>query len=181
MTNAPFAAIDDYRDIEAVNHYREAIAIGADPGEVLAALRAMGRDHAVAALQWDDTAHAGPRVRRRLAVNPNHTEVNAAAQVADPDSVFHHYRRLIELRKTEPAVAHGDFTMLVEDDPVVYAFKRRLDDTELLVVANFSGSRSPPRSRRTPNGRPATSCSATCPAARAPSWRRGKRGCTGGR
>jgi oligo-1,6-glucosidase len=58
--------------------------------------------------------------------------------------VFHHYRRLIELRQTEPAVAHGDFTMLLEDDPVVYAFTRRLGDTELLVVANFSAESTRP-------------------------------------
>ena len=53
--------------------------------------------------------------------------------------MFHHYRRLIELRHTVPVVAHGDFTMLLPDDEVVYAFTRSLDDVELLVVANFSG------------------------------------------
>ena len=100
----------------------------------------MSRDNARTPMQWDDTEHAGfTDGEPWIAVNPNHTEVNAAAAVADPDSVFHHYRRLIELRKSEPAVAHGDFTMLLADDPVVYAFTRRLGDTELLVVANFSG------------------------------------------
>jgi oligo-1,6-glucosidase len=52
--------------------------------------------------------------------------------------VLHHYRALIDLRHREPAVVHGDFTMLLEDDERVYAFTRRLDDVELLVVANFS-------------------------------------------
>ncbi len=140
MTNAPFAGIDDYRDIESLNHYREALAMGADPDELLAALRAMSRDHARTPMQWDATEHAGfTDGEPWIAVNPNHTEVNAAASVADPDSVFHHYRELIALRKSEPAVAHGDLTMLLEDDPVVYAFTRRLGETELLVVANFSG------------------------------------------
>jgi oligo-1,6-glucosidase len=72
-------------------------------------------------------------------VNPNHDEINAEAALADPDSVLHHYRRLIELRHAEPAVVHGDFTMLLEDDERVYAFTRRLDDVELLVVGNVSG------------------------------------------
>ena len=63
----------------------------------------------------------------------------ARPRAADPDSVFHHYRRLIELRHTEPVVAHGDFTMLLPDDEQVYAFTRRLGDVELLVLANFSG------------------------------------------
>ena len=140
MTNAPFAGIDDYRDIESLNHYGEALAMGAGPDELLAALRAMSRDNARTPMQWDATEHAGfTDGEPWIAVNPNHTEVNAAASVADPDSVFHHYRELIELRKSEPAVAHGDLTMLLEDDPVVYAFTRRLGETELLVVANFSG------------------------------------------
>ena len=52
--------------------------------------------------------------------------------------MFHHYRTLIALRHAEPAVVHGDFTLLLPDDPVVYAFTRRLGATELLVVANFS-------------------------------------------
>ena len=73
------------------------------------------------------------------ATNPNYTEINAAAAVADDDSVFHHYRRVIELRHTEPAVAHGDFTMLAPDHPTLYAFTRSHEGTELLVLANFSG------------------------------------------
>lgn len=53
--------------------------------------------------------------------------------------MFHHYRRLIELRRSEPAVVHGDFTMLLEEDERVYAFTRRHEDVELLVLGNFSG------------------------------------------
>ena len=91
-------------------------------------------------MQWDASPHAGFTTGSRGSpVNPNHAEINAAARAADPDSVFHHYRRLIELRHTEPVVAHGDFTMLLPDDERVYAFTRRLGDDELLVVANFSG------------------------------------------
>ena len=81
-------------------------------------------------MQWDDSPHAGFTTGEPwLSVNPNHTEINAAAQYDDPDSVFHHYRRLIELRHDEPAVAHGDFTMLVPDHEQLYAFTRTLDGT----------------------------------------------------
>jgi oligo-1,6-glucosidase len=73
-----------------------------------------------------------------LPVNPNHVTINAADQVDDPDSVFAYYRRLIELRHSEPAVAIGDFHMLLTHDPVVYAFTRTLGDVRLLTVANFS-------------------------------------------
>ena len=141
MTNAPFAGIDDFRDIESVNHYAVAVAAGEAPADVLPALRAMSRDNARTPMQWDDSPHAGFTAGTPwIAVNPNHTEVNAAAQRGDPGSVLAHYRRLIELRHAEPAVVCGDFTMLLPDDERVYAFTRRLGTVELLVLGNFSGA-----------------------------------------
>jgi oligo-1,6-glucosidase len=140
MTNVPFASIEDFRDIESRNHYADAVAAGGAPEDVLAALRAMSRDNARTPMQWDDSEHAGFTTGIPwITVNPNYKDVNAAAQLVDPDSVLHHYRRLIELRHTVPAVAHGDFRMLLPDDEHVYAFTRSLDDVELLVLGNFSG------------------------------------------
>jgi oligo-1,6-glucosidase len=140
MTNMAFGSIGEFRDIEALNHYAEAVADGEDPGAVLASMQPMNRDNARTPMQWDDSPHAGFTAGEPwIAVNPNHAEINAAAAIADPGSVFHHYRRLIGLRHDEPAVALGDFTMLLEDDPRVYAFTRALGGTELLVVVNVSG------------------------------------------
>jgi len=140
MTNAPFHRIEDFRDIESRNHYAEALAAGHAREEVLAALRAMSRDNARTPMQWDAGPHAGFTTGTPwIPVNPNFHHINAEAARADPDSVFHHYRRLIELRHTEPVVAHGDFALLLPDDERVYAFTRRLGDVELLVLGNFSG------------------------------------------
>jgi oligo-1,6-glucosidase len=142
MTNFPFEGLEDFRDIESRNHYAEAVAAGDPPEHVLAAMRDTSRDNARTPMQWDGSEHAGFTTGTPwLAVNPNHVEVNAERAMADPDSVFHHYRRLIALRHTEPAVAHGDFTMLLADHEHVYAFTRRHEGTELLVLANFSGDR----------------------------------------
>jgi oligo-1,6-glucosidase len=140
MRNMPFASIDDFRDIESLNHYAHAVARGEDPEHVLAALRVMSRDNARTPVQWDASPHAGFTTGLPwIAVNPDYPQVNAAAQVDDPGSVFAHYRRLIALRHAEPAVAHGDFTMLLPDDDAVYAFTRRHEDVELLVLGNFTG------------------------------------------
>jgi oligo-1,6-glucosidase len=145
MTNFPFREIGELRDIESLNHYRAAVAAGERPEDVLAGMRAMGRDNARTPMQWDASAHAGFTTGTPwIAVNPNHAEINARAARADPGSVFHHYRRLIELRHTEPVVALGDFTMLLPEDERVYAFTRRLDDVELLVLGNFSGDPATP-------------------------------------
>jgi oligo-1,6-glucosidase len=141
MTNAPFRALGDFRDIESLNHYAEAVAAGATPEDVLVAMRLVGRDNARTPMQWDASEQAGFTTGTPwIAVNPNHDEVNAAAALADPDSVFHHYRQLIEMRHTEPAVALGDFTMRTPDDERVYAFTRRLGGVELLVLGNFSAA-----------------------------------------
>jgi len=145
MTNAPFGGIGDFRDIEALGQYAQAVEQeGRSPEDVLTVLRARGRDNARTPMQWDDSPHAGFTTGTPwLAVNPNHTEINAAAAAADPDSVYHHYRRLIELRHTEPAVVDGDFTMLLPHDEQLYAYTRRLGATELLVIGNFSAGHVP--------------------------------------
>ena len=141
MTNYPFGTIEDFRDIEALGQYAQALdQEGRTPEEVLTVLRARGRDNARTPMQWDASPHAGFTTGTPwLAVNPNHVEINAEAAHADPDSVYHYYRRLIELRHTEPAVVDGDFTMLLPDHEQLYAFTRRLGATELRVVGNFSG------------------------------------------
>lgn len=140
MTNIALTSIEDVRDIEAINHYTAAVARGEDPADVLAAMAPMHRDNSRTPMQWHAGAHAGfttgtPWIR----VNPNHTEINAAAARADERSVFHHYRRLIELRHTSPVVVDGDVTMLLADHPHVYAFTRSLGDEVWLVAGNFSG------------------------------------------
>jgi oligo-1,6-glucosidase len=140
MTNAPFGSIHDFRDIEALGQYAQAVTReGRSPEDVLTVLRARGRDNGRTPMQWDTSPHAGFTTGTPwLAVNPNFVEINAAAALADPDSVYHYYRRLIELRHTEPAVVDGDFTMLLPHDERLYAFTRRLGSTELLVIGNFS-------------------------------------------
>ena len=139
MTNAPFAEIAHYRDIEAVNYHSDAVGLGMAPDTVLAALAAKARDHARTPMQWDDSEHAGfTDGQPWLPANPNKDTVNVAAAVADPDSVFHHYRRLVHLRHTEAVVVHGRFELLLAEDEQVWAFTRTLGTEVVLVLANCS-------------------------------------------
>jgi oligo-1,6-glucosidase len=141
MTNAHFTRIEQYRDIESLNRHAEALHYGwVTEDESLAALAAMSRDNARTPVQWDDSTHAGFTTGEPwIGVNANHREINAAAQADDPLSVLAHYRRLIDLRHTEPAVALGDFRMLLPHHEQVYAFTRTLGTTSLLVLVNVSG------------------------------------------
>ncbi len=141
MANSPFTSLEQFRDVESLNHHVHAVSAGADAAEVLAALRTMSRDNARTPVQWDDSPNAGFTTGTPwIAVNPDHTEWNAAAQRADPDSVFAHHKRLIALRHSSAVVAVGDFTMLLPDSDDVYAFTRSLDGETLLVVCNLSAT-----------------------------------------
>lgn len=144
MTNVPFAGTDAFRDIESINHYAAAVARGDDPEATLVGLRVGSRDNARSPMQWDGTAPAGfTDGTPWFPVNPNATEINAAAETADANSVFHHYRKLIALRHDLPVVQTGNFTMLLPEDRNVCAFTRSLDGVTLLVLGNFSGETVP--------------------------------------
>jgi oligo-1,6-glucosidase len=144
MANYPFAGPEDFRDVESVNHYAQAVATGEDPARVLAGLRRMSRDNARTPVQWDASTNAGFTTGIPwLPVNPDVREWNAAAQRDDPRSVLAHYRRLIALRHEVEAVAIGDFTMLLPEHEEVYAFTRATGSDRLLVVCNLSSSVQP--------------------------------------
>jgi oligo-1,6-glucosidase len=140
MTNVKFASIDHYRDIESLNHYREAVEqFDQSPASVLAGVHAMGRDNARTPMQWDDSAHAGfSTASPWLAVNPNYSEINVAADRAAERSVFTFYQQLIALRHTDPVVALGAFELIAPEHEQLYAFTRTLDGRMLLVLANVS-------------------------------------------
>ena len=140
MTNAHFTRLSDYRDVEAVNYAKEAAQRGIDPATVLRSLAVKGRDNARTPMQWDAGPQAGFTTGEPwIAVNANHVEVNAETAVADRDSVFHHYRRLIALRHEHPVIVDGDFRTLLADDEQVYAYTRSLQGDAMLVLANMSG------------------------------------------
>ena len=139
MTNSYFTTIDEYQDIEAVNRYHDALSLGMQAEAVLESLSVKGRDNARTPMLWDASEQAGFTTGTPwLPVNSNKDEINAAAAVADPDSVFHHYRRLIELRHASPVVVHGRFELLLPDHEQLWAFTRTLGDQVVLVVANCS-------------------------------------------
>lgn len=140
MTNVAFDSIEDYRDVATRNMYKEAVEEkGFDPSEVLKVVHAKSRDNARTPVQWDSSEHAGftggtPWIR----VNPNYEEINVADSVADPNSIFHYYKKLIQLRKENPVIVYGTYDLLLDSHEEIYAFTRTLDKDRLLVILNFS-------------------------------------------
>lgn len=141
MTNAPFESVKDFRDIESINHFYEATGpLGHEPAEVLQNLCIMSRDNARTPVQWTAGEQAGfTRGTPWIAVNPNYPMVNADTDRAAEHSVFRFYQQLIELRHKDETVRLGEFAMLAEDHPTLYAFTRTLNGASLLIVGNVSG------------------------------------------
>lgn len=145
MTNVVFDSIDDYRDVETHNVYREfTTERGMTPQEVLHLIHVKGRDNARTPMQWDESPNAGFTIGTPwIKVNPNYKSINAKQARADQNSIFHYYRRLTTLRRDNPIVAYGTYDLILDDDPEIYAFTRTLDNDRLLVILNFT--RNTPR------------------------------------
>ena len=139
MTNIHLP-IEAYRDLESLNLYEARKAAGYPEAEIMASLYARSRDNARTPMQWDASPHGGFTTGTPwLTENPNYREINATAALADPDSIFHYYRRLITLRKTYPVFVHGDFTLLEPDHPSLFVYLRKLARQSLLVICNYGG------------------------------------------
>ena len=141
MTNAPLTRIEHYSDVESLNYHALATAAGVGEEQILRSLAVKSRDHARTPVQWDAGEQAGFTTGTPwMPLNPNHVEINAADAVADPDSVFAHYRALIRLRHTDEVVREGRFALLLPEHDQLWAFTRTLGDQVLLVIANCSSA-----------------------------------------
>ncbi len=139
MTNIRLP-IGQYVDLEIHNLYRDRLAQGYSEEEVMNSIWAKGRDNARTPMQWTAGENAGFTTGTPwLPVNPNHAWINAEAAVADPDSIFHYYRKLIAIRKEYPVIRDGSFTLLCPEDEKVFAYTRDWEGCHMLVVCNFSG------------------------------------------
>ena len=141
MTNTYFSSIEQYRDIESLRYHADALSLGMEVEAVLQSLSVKSRDNARTPMQWAGNSHAGfTEGIPWLPVNPNYVTVNAASEVEDPNSVFHHFRRLIKLRHDHPVIVHGRFELLLPDHEQIWALTRTLDDQVLLMIANWSSA-----------------------------------------
>lgn len=138
MTNIEFNTIDDFADIEAVNMCKERIAAGCDRESVLRSLRAKARDNARTPMQWNNSENAGfTQSKPWYRVNPNYSQINVENALADENSVFYCYQKLIKLRRENPIMVYGDYALLLPDDENIYAYTRTYQDKTWLVICNF--------------------------------------------
>ncbi len=144
MTNTDFTDIHQFRDVESLNNYQILQDKGMSASDALRIIQIHSRDNGRTPMQWDNTKYAGftsedSEVKPWIAVNSNHTKINAEDQLKDKDSIFHYYRKLIAMRKDLDVIAYGDIEPLDKKNESVFAYRRIYKGHEMIVVANFYG------------------------------------------
>ena len=138
MTNVTFDNIEDYRDIETLNFYREITKKGLPKEKIMEAIHRVSRDNARTPMQWDDSPYAGfTTATPWIKVNPNYPEINVAHDLKDSNSIFYYYQKIIQLRKENLIMNCGDYQLILEDDEHIYSYLRTLDQDRLLIILNF--------------------------------------------
>ena len=138
LTNTPVASIEELDDIESINMYHDRVARGFSIESIMTSLNAKGRDNARRPIPWTAEENGGFTTGTPwLALNPNYKEMNVEAELQNPDSVFHMYQKLIQLRKDHPIVVWGDYELL-NTSSNVFSYYRTLGEERWLTVVNLS-------------------------------------------
>ena len=131
---------EEYRDVQTIWQY-EHTALNKSPEQRLRRMWRSSRDSARTPVQWSGEANAGfttPDATPWIGVNPNYTEINAAAQESDPNSLLNFYRKAIGLRKSLPVVRFGNYKEYQKASKKLYVYTREHENQRLLVVCSFT-------------------------------------------
>ncbi|WP_416148221.1 alpha,alpha-phosphotrehalase [Salipaludibacillus sp. HK11] len=138
MTNPAFDDINQYRDVESLNMYNEKKEAGMTDREIIEILKQKSRDNSRTPVQWDSSKNAGFSTNTPwIATAKNYKEINAEQAVADANSIYYHYQKLIKLRKDYDIITSGDYQLLLEQDNDIFAYIRSNGTEKLLVISNF--------------------------------------------
>ncbi|EAF0291606.1 alpha-glucosidase [Listeria monocytogenes] len=139
MTNVHFETLDDYRDIETLNMYKERKEQGHSHESIMQSIYTKGRDNARTPYQWDNSENAGFTTGTPwLKVNPRYKEINNEEALKNPDSIFYYYQNLIKLRKTTEIITTGNYRLLLPKDEAIFAYERYTENEKLVVLCNFT-------------------------------------------
>ncbi len=139
MTNRVITDISEARDIETINLFNERLEKGYAAEAIFTSLNAKSRDNARTPMQWDASENAGfTNGEPWIPANVNYPEINVAEALAEQDSIFYTYQKLIALRKENPLMVYGTFTLLLPEHPTVFAYERAYEDEKWLIVGNMS-------------------------------------------
>ncbi len=140
MTNVHFD-LDEYEDIEVRNAYKELVLNGKTISEddFKKAVWNKSRDNARTPMQWDESDNAGFTTGKPwFRVSDRYKEINVKQALADKDSIFYYYKKLIELRHKESLLTEGNYQLLLPEDEKIFAYLRNTENETWLIAANMS-------------------------------------------
>lgn len=141
MTNDDFQQLDALDDPMTIGAIEDLLEEGraASYEELREFVNYVSRDHARTPMQWSELTNAGFTTGDPwFALNENYPDINVGSARTDEESIWHHYRKLIDLRHDEDALVYGEYELLLPDDEQLYVYTRTLDDDTVLVVLNWS-------------------------------------------
>ena len=140
MTNTDFTSMDQFRDVESLNHYQILQKKGLKPEDAFRIVKVHSRDNGRTPMQWNDSVNGGFTTSTPwIGVNSNYTSINAESQLKDEDSIFHYYKKMVALRKEYDVIAYGDIKPIDAMHPSVFAYERNYQNEKMLVICNFYG------------------------------------------
>ncbi|WP_235069568.1 alpha,alpha-phosphotrehalase [Turicibacter sp. TJ11] len=140
MTNAYFNDMNKYRDVESLNYYNILREQGHTEEETYDIIMARSRDNSRTPMQWNDEVNAGfSEATPWLSVIDNYETINVKNNLENENSIYYHYKKLIELRKQYEVIAEGTYEPMLPDHEAVYAYRRTLNNDVLIVLNNFYG------------------------------------------
>ncbi|MFD2616485.1 glycoside hydrolase family 13 protein [Terrilactibacillus laevilacticus] len=138
MTNVKFPSIDDYNDIAIKNLYQHEKEEGKSHQEIMEMIWKNGRDNSRTPIQWNKEKNAGfTKGQPWLKVNPNYQEINVASEIKDPESIYHFYKSLINLRKENDTLIYGKYDLILDDHQDIYAYMRTLGKDTIVIIVNL--------------------------------------------
>ncbi|KAA9001263.1 alpha-glucosidase [Affinibrenneria salicis] len=139
MRNVAFNSMAQYKDIETLSVYENFKRIGLDDEYINKSIYLKSRDNARTPMPWDATEKSGFTTGEPwIDFSPDNGIINAEACLADSNSVFYHYQKLIEIRKKYPVVIDGEYQLINENDSDVYGYVRVLNDEVMIVICSFT-------------------------------------------
>ncbi len=144
MTNVRFFDIEDYKDIETLNFYEEAINDGKTETEFLSLVHEHGRDNARTPMQWSNKKYGNfTNTSPWIGMNPNYTKINATDALVDKASIFHWYKDILSFRKRHLTLVYGEWEVLGQTNEDLYIYKRWDEENQFLIVLNHSNDIHP--------------------------------------
>ena len=139
MINTPITDINQADDIETRRMYAERIENGFTKEELITSINAKGRDNARRPMQWTGAEGAGFSTGQAwLAFGDTVKDINVEKALADKQSLFYTYQKLIALRKEYPCMSEGKYEVMETGNSSVMAYRKYDEQDDFIILVNFT-------------------------------------------